>query len=228
MFLVSQYDGGYTFTLAIQANMNDLARYALICQSEGLMPIVEPGISLKGTHTLEEAVEVNIKVQSALFQALREHNVYLPGCTMKSNMANPGIDCVTAYSVYEIAAANIFVLQQSFPVSMKGTHFLSGGQTFGQAAARLTAMNELKARASEKNDNPNSDDKKYECPWNLSFSWSAAIQLPLLDLCKGRDGVLPLNEMSEMYIDRLRIAALAATGKWHQNLNKNDGNHCGK
>jgi len=62
----------------------------------------------------------------------------------------------------------------------------------------------------------------------LSFSWSAAIQLPLLDLCKGRDGVLPLNEMSEMYIDRLRIAALAATGKWHQNLNKNDGNHCGK
>lgn len=32
--------------LAIKANMQDLARYALICQSEGLMPIVEPDISL--------------------------------------------------------------------------------------------------------------------------------------------------------------------------------------
>merc|ERR1712151_407770 len=32
--------------LAIEANMNDLARYALICQDEGLVPIVEPDVSL--------------------------------------------------------------------------------------------------------------------------------------------------------------------------------------
>ena len=34
--------------MAIQANMNDLARYALICQDEGLVPIVEPDIVMKG------------------------------------------------------------------------------------------------------------------------------------------------------------------------------------
>lgn len=32
----------------IAANMNDLARYALICQAEGLVPIVEPDISMSG------------------------------------------------------------------------------------------------------------------------------------------------------------------------------------
>lgn len=35
---------GRPTSLAIRANMQDLARYALICQSEGLMPIVEPDI----------------------------------------------------------------------------------------------------------------------------------------------------------------------------------------
>ena len=44
--------------------MHDLARYALICQDEGLVPIVEPDISLQGTHTLEQAVQINIKVKA--------------------------------------------------------------------------------------------------------------------------------------------------------------------
>ena len=45
--------------LAIEANMVDQARYALICQSEGIVPIVEPDLVLTGTHTLEDAVEVS-------------------------------------------------------------------------------------------------------------------------------------------------------------------------
>ena len=35
------------------------ARYALICQSEGIVPIVEPDLVLAGTHTLEDAVEAS-------------------------------------------------------------------------------------------------------------------------------------------------------------------------
>lgn len=42
-FVINMGKGCPTY-LAIQANMRDLARYALICQSEGLMPIVEPDI----------------------------------------------------------------------------------------------------------------------------------------------------------------------------------------
>ena len=74
--------------LTIQSNMRDLARYALICQSEGLLPIVEPDISLQGDHTLERAVEVNIRVQSELFKAMLDHGVYMPGTMLKPNMVS--------------------------------------------------------------------------------------------------------------------------------------------
>jgi fructose-bisphosphate aldolase class I len=140
--------------LAIRSNMRDLARYALICQSEGVMPIVEPDVSLVGTHTLEESVQINSKVQSELFKTMMDHGVYMSGATLKSNMVNPGKDCLKSYTAQEIADANLFVLRQCFPVAMKGNHFLSGGQTLEQAAARLSAINQ---------------QKKDSDPWNLRY-----------------------------------------------------------
>lgn len=195
--------------LAIKSNMQDLARYALICQSEGLMPIVEPDVSLTGSHTLEQAIDVNIRVQSELFKAMIDHGVYMAGCTLKSNIVNPGIDCPLSYTVDEIARANIFVLQQSFPVAIKSANYLSGGQTLEQAAARLSVINKIKGNA----------------PWNLSFSWSKALQIPLLDLCKG-ETKLCLEEMSKLYMAELKIAGAAATGVWDANLKA--GDHVGK
>jgi fructose-bisphosphate aldolase class I len=154
--LIIDMEKGCPTDLAIGANMADLARYALICQSEGIMPIVEPDISLKGTHTLEEAVGVNIRVQSKLFNAMIDHGVYMAGATLKSNMANPGKDCSTNYTVEEIAEANIFVFEQSFPVAMKGCNYLSGGQNFATAAARLSAINKANVKG----------------PWNLRYVWN--------------------------------------------------------
>lgn len=185
--------------LAIQSNMRDLARYALICQSEGLMPIVEPDVLLEGTHTLEEAIDVNIWVQSELFKAMIDHGIYMAGSTLKPNMVNPGKDCRSAsYDVETIAKANLFVLEHSFPVAMKGANYLSGGQSLQDAAARLSAINKQK--------------KTCHC-WNLSFSWSAAIQLPLLALCKDSGGKLLLKEMSELYLSELKIASAASKGE---------------
>jgi fructose-bisphosphate aldolase class 1 len=46
--LVIDKEKGRPTDLAIRANMQDLARYALICQSEGLMPIVEPDVRYVG------------------------------------------------------------------------------------------------------------------------------------------------------------------------------------
>lgn len=43
-------------------------RYALICQDEGLVPIVEPDISLNGDYDLETAVRVNVMVQAHLYK----------------------------------------------------------------------------------------------------------------------------------------------------------------
>ncbi|GFH47460.1 hypothetical protein CTEN210_03935 [Chaetoceros tenuissimus] len=207
--LVINMENGCPTDLAIKANMQDLARYALICQSEGLMPIVEPDVSLTGTHTLEQAVDINIKIQSELFKAMIDHGVYMPGTTLKPNIINPGKSCPVDYTVEEIAEANIYVLEQSFPVAMPGANFLSGGQTLEQGAARLSAMNKIKGKG----------------PWNLSFSWSQAIQLPLLELCRGK-GSLQLEEMSKLYVDELKIASAAALGE-HE-WAKGDGDHSAK
>ena len=119
--LVIDMAKGCPTDLAIRANMHDLARYALICQSEGLMPIVEPDISLSGSHTLEEAVDVNIRVQAELFKAMIDHGVYMPGSTLKPNIVNPGRNCPKSYTVEEIAEANVYVFENAFPVAMKGT-----------------------------------------------------------------------------------------------------------
>eukprot|EP00435_Cladocopium_sp_Y103_P054669 s135_g17.t2 len=191
--------------LAIEANMNDLARYALICQDEGLVPIVEPDIIMKGEHDLETAMAVNIEVQSTLYKAMLEHGVYMEGTILKTNLVNPGLSCDTDYSVEEIAMANTAVLRRTMPVAIRGVNFLSGGQTLEGAAARLNAINQVKNRMGR-------------MPWNISFSWSWALQAPLLDLCKGKGGKIPLKEMSELYLQELAIASAAAQGKYQEGI----------
>ena len=88
------------------------------------------------------------------------------------------------------------------PAAIPGINFLSGGQTLEDASGRLNAINTLKTHRD---------------PWNISFSWSAAIQLPLLDLCKNKSsGDLDdsiLKEMGALYVAELAIAAKASEGK---------------
>jgi len=206
---VIDMEKGCPTDLAIRANMHDLARYALICQSEGLMPIVEPDVSLTGSHTLEQAVDVNIRIQSELYKAMIDHGVYMAGTTLKSNIVNPGRDCPVSYSVEEIAEANIFVFEQCFPIAMKGANYLSGGQNLETAAARLSAINQANKKG----------------PWNLSFSFSFALQIPLLELCKDTSE-FDFDAMSKLYIEELAIAGAAAKGE-HE-WKKGEGDHVGK
>lgn len=67
---------------------------------------------------------------------------------------------------------------------------------------------------------------KGNSPWNLSFSWSQALQLPLLDLCKknpkGSD--LPLEEMSALLEKELVIAGAAARGEYEYEAGQGDHN----
>ena len=45
----------------------------------GLVPIVEPDVSLSGAHTLEAAVAINTKIQAVLYRAMLEHGVFMEG-----------------------------------------------------------------------------------------------------------------------------------------------------
>jgi len=197
--------------LAIEANMVDQARYALICQSEGIVPIVEPDLVLAGTHTLEDAVEINVRVLNVLFGAMAAHSVHLDGAILKVNMVNAGKGSTASYTADDIADANLRALRRSLPVAIRTVNYLSGGQSLADAAARLDAINRLKAKRG---------GDRY-APWNLSYSWSAAIQLPLFELCTDtsleRDAAsgLPLKAMAAAYVANLRTASLAARGRLH-------------
>ena len=80
------------------------------------------------------------------------------------------------------------------PVAIRTANFLSGGQSLEDASARLSVMNQ----------------KKGAFPVNLSFSWSAALQMPLFALCKGE---LKLKEMEQLYLAELKVASAAAKGQ---------------
>src|SRR3990167_6566960 len=69
--------------LAIQTNADVLARYAAICQQQGIVPIVEPEILLDGDHTIERCAEVSEPVLQAVFNALYQHKLYLEGIVLK-------------------------------------------------------------------------------------------------------------------------------------------------
>ena len=76
--------------LAMKENANVLARYATICQQNGLVPIVEPEILCDGDHDLETCQRVTEAVLSAQYKALVDHHVYLEGTLLKPNMVTAG------------------------------------------------------------------------------------------------------------------------------------------
>eukprot|EP00966_Prymnesium_polylepis_P212222 4915645-Prymnesium_polylepis.1 len=129
-------------------------------------------------------------------------------------MVNAGKDGAAQPSFDAIADANLRVLRRTLPVSVLTVNYLSGGQPLVEAAGRLDAINKLKAARG---------GDRY-APWNLSFSWSAAIQMPLFELCKDasleRDAStgLPLKAMAKAYVANLRVASEAALGQMTKNV----------
>lgn len=145
-----------------------------------------------------------MRIQAALFQAMREHGVYLEGTILKVNMVNPGLSCPTPYSVDDIAQANMKMLHDCVPVSVPTVNFLSKGQDLRKAAARLSTINKV--------------GQQGKCPWNLSFAWASAFQTPMLEMCRGKPE-LPISEMGDLYAKNLKIASAAATGV-HERMGK--------
>ena len=73
-------------TKAIHENAWGLARYAAICQENGLAPIVEPEILSDGNHSIEVCQKVTEKVNAAVFKALSDNNIFFEGMLLKPNM----------------------------------------------------------------------------------------------------------------------------------------------
>ena len=155
----------------IEANAHALARYAALCQEAGLVPVVEPEVLMDGEHTLERCFEVTAEVLRTVFCQLYTQRAALECMILKPNMVLPGKDCPKQESVEEVADATVTCLLRAVPAAVPGIAFLSGGQPYELASARLNAMNvRFKSRL----------------PWALAFSFARAIQQPALEIWKGQ------------------------------------------
>jgi len=157
-------------TLGIAANAEMLARYAAVCQEQGMVPIVEPEVLLDGDHSLQRCAEVTAAVLYAVFHALHRHQVILEWMLLKPSMVLPGKASADKAAPDEVARESMKVLRRTVPAAVPSINFLSGGQTAEQATANLNAMNVLFPQA----------------PWELSFSYARALQQPVLDAWRGR------------------------------------------
>ncbi|WP_437207273.1 class I fructose-bisphosphate aldolase [Planctomicrobium sp. SH664] len=156
----------------IAANAQVLARYAAICQSQNIVPIVEPEVVMDGDHSLERCQQVTEQMQRALFAELAVHRVLLEAAILKPNMIQAGNSSVSQGTVEEVAAATLQCLRRTVPPAMGGVAFLSGGQESLFATAALNAMH-LPAAGP--------------LPWPLTFSFSRALHQPAMDAWGGHD-----------------------------------------
>ena len=145
----------------IYSNAHSLARYASLCQENGLVPIVEPEVLMNGSHTIEDCYEVSQRTLNIVFEQLLMHHVALDAIVLKPNMVISGLECFEQANVNKVADLTFKCLMDNIPSDVPGIAFLSGGQSSDLATAHLNRMNE-----------------KYmdDMPWNLTFSYGRALQ----------------------------------------------------
>lgn len=187
----------------LETNAHALARYAALCQETALVPIVEPEVLMEGDHTLEQCARVTEAVLHTVFSQLYLQGVLFEGMILKPNMVLPGKDCPIQAGIEDVADATVSCLLRAVPGAVPGVAFLSGGQNAELASARLNAMN---ARWRSR------------MPWDLTFSFSRAIQQPALDAWKGQD----VNRMAaqKALYHRAKCNSMARRGEYRGEMEK--------
>lgn len=185
----------------IQANMQDLARYAALCQEADIVPIVEPEVLMDGNHTIQKCYEITEKVLKNLFEQLYEFKIDLEGIILKPNMVIAGKECSVQNSIDEVAEATVNCFLESVPAAVSAIAFLSGGQTPEQAAAHLNAIHK---------------NFKDQLPWIVAFSFARAIQQPALEIWKGEEK--NIQEAQKMLYHRAKLDVAARSGVYNIEL----------
>jgi len=181
---------------AVQENAHGLARYAVICQENGLVPIVEPEVLMDGEHSIEVSAAVSERVYAAVFKALSDHHVLLEGILLKPNMVLSGTQAAKQAPPEEVAKYTVRTLQRTVPAAVPGIVFLSGGQSELDATANLNAINVFEGKK----------------PWTLSFSYGRALQSSILKAWLGDKA--NVEEARKVYLHRARCNGLAVLGKY--------------
>jgi len=186
-------------SLGLHANAEMLARYAAICQAQGIVPIVEPEVLMDGDHDIDRCAEVTEAVLHAVFHALYLHKVEFEFMLLKPNMILPGKGCRRADSD-EVAEMTLRVLKRTVPAAVPSINFLSGGQGPEEATANLNTINQLRGNA----------------PWQLSISYGRALQQPALQAWQGK--AENMEKAQQALLKRTRLNSLARAGEYEPSM----------
>jgi fructose-bisphosphate aldolase class I len=185
---------------AIRSNAEALARYAMLAQEQGLVPIVEPEVLMDGDHDLARCETVTGMVLHQVFESLHAHGACLEGLILKPNMVVAGKKCPEQPGVEPVAEATLRTLRRHVPAAVPGIAFLSGGQTPERASAHLNALNQGASRP----------------PWQLTFSFSRALQEPPLAAWAGQAD--QVASAQKLFTHRVRLNSLARMGRYSKDL----------
>ena len=194
----------------IFANAHALARYAALCQEAGIVPMVEPEVLIDGDHSIERCFEVTETTLEELFEELDHQDVALQGTILKASMVIAGKKAAKQSSVEEVADQTLRVLNATVPKNLAGVVFLSGGQGDEQATAHLNAMNRSTSLTAGQSGKQ---------PWPLSFSYSRAIQNPVLKIW-ATDTKANVGKAQQALLFRSKMNSLASQGKYSDEMEK--------
>ncbi len=186
---------------AITMNAIMLARYAQIAQAAGIVPMVEPEVIHAGDHSIMRAEQVTTRTLQILFQTLMNYKVDLGGLILKSSMVLAGDMHPEQSSPEEVANATLRTFHMSVPYEVGGIVFLSGGQTPKRSTENLNAIAKLG-----------------EQPWPMTFSYSRALEEPVLTTWQGKPEHVPEAQKILLYASKMN--SLASQGKYDPALDK--------
>ncbi len=181
--------------LAIAANANALARYAAICQEQGVVPIVEPEVLMDGSHSMDRCAEVTEAVLHEVFHSLHRHAVVLEHMLLKPSMVIPGKEHPERAAPTDLALQTVRILRRTVPAAVPGIFFLSGGQSPVEATANLDAINRIGQQ-----------------PWHLSFSYGRALQETALKAWQGQ--AARVQDAQQELLKRARLNGAARDGRY--------------
>ncbi|MCA9361173.1 fructose-bisphosphate aldolase class I [Candidatus Kaiserbacteria bacterium] len=183
----------------LRTDSMSLARYAAMCQSVGIVPMVEPEVLYAGSHSLERAEAVTTETLKILFTALKEQRVDLSGLILKSSMVLAGSEYNEQSSPREVAEASLRTYKNSVPEEVPGIVFLSGGQTPERATENLNAIAMKEKEVGG-------------YPWEFAFSYSRGLEQPVQQAWLGDDK--NVKKAQEALLNRLRLNSMADSAEY--------------
>ena len=182
----------------IELNAIYLARYALISQEVGLVPIVEPEILMDGDHSINSCYEATNKTLSEVFNQLNKHKVNLSGILLKPNMVLSGKESSDRANKNQVAEMTLKCFKDTIPKNVPGIIFLSGGQSDLESIDNLDAINKLAKQTGNR-------------PWELSFSYGRGLQSSTLNKWNGNSD--NVQSAQKEFIDRCKMVSDARNGQ---------------